>query len=94
MLDRGLDVKKTKNEKFIEHWNSARRKGKKDYIFIHGIRYIIAASLTIIAISLYTGDDINFRVLIGVCIGGLIGSILVWHANEKKYNEIINDKKE
>jgi len=71
-----MGVRKTKNEKFIEDWKVARRKGKQKYTLTHGIRYMVGASVTVIAVSLYTGKDINFRVLIGVCIGALIGNIL------------------
>lgn len=82
-------MKKDKTEKFIKNWSSRRSQGKNKYIIINSIRYTIGILIGVILISLYTGNDVNFISFIGLSIGGVIGSILGWHENEKKYNKII-----
>jgi len=84
-------MKKDKTEKFINNWRLRRIQGKNKYISINGIRYTIGLWIVVILKSLYTGNDVNFISFIGLSIGGVIGSILGWHENEKKYNNIINE---
>ena len=84
-------MKKDKTEKFIENWSRKRNQGKNKYIFIHSVRYTVGALIGVIAISLYTGNDLNFMIFIALSIGGIIGNILNWHENEKKYNAIMQE---
>ena len=84
-------MKKDKTEKFIKNWSLRRSQGKNKYIIINSIRYIIGIWIVVILKSLYTGNDVNFIILICLSIGGVIGIILGWHENEKKYNNIINE---
>ena len=83
-------MKKDKTERFIEAWGSKRSKGKNKFIIVNSSIYIIGIIIVSIAISLYTGNDLNYNIIIGLSLGGVIGNILGWYANEQKYNEIIN----
>lgn len=83
-------MKKDKTEKFIEAWSSKRNKGKNKFIIVNSSIYIIVIIIVSIALSLYTGNDVNFAIIFGLSIGGVIGNILGWYSNEKKYNDIIN----
>ena len=81
-------MKKDKTEKFIKNWSFRRSQGKNKYIIINSIRYTIGILIGVIVISLYTGNDANIISFTGLSIGGIIGSILGWNENEKKYNKI------
>jgi hypothetical protein len=85
---------KDKTEKFIRHWSNRRDQGKSKYIIINSIRYIIGVLVATVIISIYTGNSFDFLFFIGLSIGGIIGNILAWYSNEKKYSNLININKE
>lgn len=82
-------MKKDKTEKFVKIWSLKRSQGKNKYIITNSIRYIIGVLIVSILVSLYTGNDVNLIMFIALSIGGIIGNILVWYDNEKKYNDIV-----
>jgi len=84
-------MKKDKTEKFIKNWSLRRSQGKNKYIIVNSIIYTIGILIGVILIRLYTDNDVNFFILIGLCISGVIGSVFGWHENEKKYNNIMKE---
>lgn len=96
-------MKKTEAEKdikIVKIWGAKRKLGRNKFVLKWGTVYAIGLLISQIVINLYTGDNFNFAIFVTLSIGGLIGSILSWYANEKTYTDIIkkssnkeNDKK-
>lgn len=85
-------MKKTeeeKNSKFFKIWSAKRKVGRNKHVLKWSIIYAVVLLISQIGINLYTGDDFNFVVFIALSIGGVIGSILSWYANEKTFSEIL-----
>lgn len=70
-------------------WGAKRKIGRNKYVLKWSTVYAVGLLISQIGINIYTGDDFNFAIYVALSIGGIIGSILGWYANEKTYTDII-----
>lgn len=81
----------------IEKWESTRNKGRIYFVLVHGVigwGVVTAVLWSLIMQVVFPVNTFLVRTLIALILfplGGLGFGLFMWHLNEKKYKQLVED---